>query len=336
MQLPVPLSVLDLATVGEGVGVGRSLQNSIALAQHAESLGYQRYWVAEHHNMPGIASSAPAVLLAHAAQATTSIRIGSGGVMLPNHASLAIAEQFGTLEALHPGRIDLGLGRAPGSDQLTMRALRRGTHGNGGDEFPAQLMELFGFFTGNFADDHPYSGITAVPGYGHLPAIWLLGSSTFSAQLAGALGLPFSFAHHFAPENTMAAVDAYRNTFRPSEILRDPYVMLGASVIVADDEARARWLAGPGIVSWVRLRSGRPGVIITPEAAAEYNFTPSEREIARTRQRSQIVGDTAMVRERLAELVAATACDELIITTMVHGHHDRLHSYDLLAAPHNS
>ena len=334
MPWPVPLSVLDLATVGEGVSVGTALRNSIEIAVQAESLGYQRYWVAEHHNMAGVASSAPAVLLAHAAAATSTIRIGAGGVMLPNHAALAIAEQFGTLEALHPDRIDLGIGRAPGSDQLTMQALRRDSGrslSNGGDAFPEQLVELIGYFTGRFPPDHPFRTVMAVPGFGHLPALWLLGSSTYSAQVAGMLGLPFSFAHHFAPEGTMAAVHTYRECFRPSEVLAAPYVMLGASVIVAETQARAKWLAGPGLLSWVRLRSGRPSVIATPEFAAEYNFTPSEREITKARSNSQIIGHPDSVRERLTDLIGTTGADELVVTTMVHGHADRVRSYELLA-----
>ncbi len=331
---PIPLSVLDLAVVAEGLTVGTALRNSIDLAVHAERLGYQRYWVAEHHNMPGIASSAPAVLLAHAASATSTIRVGSGGVMLPNHAALTIAEQFGTLEALHPGRVDLGLGRAPGTDQLTMLALRRqfdlGADG-GVDEFPAQVIELIGYFSGRFPADHPFRNITAVPGLGNEPALWLLGSSTYSATLAGILGLPFSFAHHFAPENTTAAVDTYRQSFRPSEILAAPYVMLGASVIVADDDRRARWLSGPGVLSWVRLRTGRPGRMPTPQEAAEYRFTPSERDVVNARARSQTVGAPDAVRAELDDLVARTGADELIVTTMVHGHEDRVRSYELLA-----
>ncbi|MGE3324196.1 MAG: LLM class flavin-dependent oxidoreductase [Acidimicrobiia bacterium] len=329
----VPLSVLDLAVVPEGVSVTNALRNSIDLAQHVERLGYTRYWVAEHHNMPGIASSAPAVLLAHAASATSTIRVGSGGVMLPNHSPLVVAEQFGMLEALHPGRVDLGLGRAPGTDQLTMRALRRWNPNtlSDGEDFPAQFMELVGYFTGHFAEGHPFSSITAVPGLGNEPALWLLGSSTYGAQMAGVLGLPYSFAHHFAPENTMAAVDAYHRAFRPSDVLDEPYLMLGVSAIVADDEARARYLAKPGLLSWVRLRSGRPGRMPTPEEADEYQFTPVEHEFARHRLLSQTIGDPDSVRTRLLELIERTGANELMVTTMVHGHADRLRSYELLA-----
>ena len=241
--LPVPLSVLDLAPVGEGSDPATALRSSLTLAAEAERRGYRRYWVAEHHNMPGIASSAPAVLLAHAAGVTSSIRLGSGGVMLPNHASLVVAEQFGMLEALHPGRIDLGIGRAPGTDQLTALALRRSRRGLDADDFPDQLVELMGYFDGRFPEGHPFRSITAVPGLGYRPALWLLGSSDYSARAAGALGLPFSFAHHFAAANTLPALAAYRGAFRPSEDLAAPYVMLGVNVVAAETDERARFLA---------------------------------------------------------------------------------------------
>jgi luciferase family oxidoreductase group 1 len=326
-----PLSVLDLAVVGQGSSPAEALRNSTELVVEAERLGYRRHWVAEHHNMPGIASSAPPVLLAHLAAATSTIRLGSGGVMLPNHAPLVVAEQFGTLEALHPGRIDLGIGRAPGTDQLTARALRR--HGPlSADDFPAQLYELLGHFDGSLPDDHPFAAITAVPGRGNRPAIWLLGSSDFSAVAAGMLGLPFSFAHHFAAAGTDAAVAAYRENFRPSADLDAPYLMLGVSVICADDDAHADWLAGPSRLSFLRLRSGRPQPFPTPEEAAERTFTPMEKEILRPWTGAAIVGSPATVESRLRDLVARTGADELIVTTMVHGHQDRLRSYRLLAA----
>jgi luciferase family oxidoreductase group 1 len=329
--LDIPLSVLDLAPVGEGSTPADALRSSLALASEAERLGYHRYWVAEHHNMPGIASSSPPVLLAHAAGVTRSIRLGSGGVMLPNHASLVVAEQFGMLEALHPGRIDLGIGRAPGTDQLTARALRRQPRGLPPDDFPDQLVELLGYFTGSFPDGHPYARITAVPGLGYRPAIWLLGSSDYSAQAAGMLGLPFSFAHHFAAANTEPAVAAYRAAFRPSDDLAEPYVMLGVSVLCAETDERARWLAGPGALAFLRLRSGHPGRYPTPEAAAEYSFTPHEREALKGWTASHVVGDADTVRAGLAELVERTGADELMITTLTHGADDRLRSYRLVA-----
>ncbi|MGH9211408.1 MAG: LLM class flavin-dependent oxidoreductase [Acidimicrobiales bacterium] len=330
-RLSVPLSVLDLAPVGEGSSPAAALRSSLALVQRAEQLGYHRHWVAEHHNMPGIASSSPGVLLAHLASVTSTIRIGSGGVMLPNHAPLVIAEQFGMLEALHPGRVDLGLGRAPGTDHRTAVALRQSVQAVARDDFPEQLFELIGFFTGSFPEDHPYRTITAVPARGYQPALWLLGSSEYSAQLAGLMGLPFSFAHHFAAGNTGPAVAAYRQTFRPIGDLDQPYLMLGVAVVCAETDERARWLAGPGRLAFLRLRSGRPGLYPTPQEAAEYTFTPHEREIVKAWTTSHVVGGPDSVRDQLAELVERTGADELIVTTMTHDPADRLRSYELVA-----
>jgi len=330
-SFPVRLSVLDLAVVGEGSSPAEALRNSTDLVGRAERLGYHRYWVAEHHNMPGIASSSPAVLLAHLGQASETIRLGSGGVMLPNHAPLVVAEQFGMLEALHPGRIDLGIGRAPGTDGITAMALRRSAEALGADDFPEQLSDLLGFFDGEFPEGHPYRGITAVPGRGDRPALWLLGSSDYSAQVAGLLGLPFSFAHHFAAANTEPALAAYRARFRPSADLAEPYAMLGVNVVCAETDERARWLAGPGALAFLRLRQGRPSRYPTPEEAAEYRFTPAERHGIRTWTASHIVGSPDTVRAALAQLVERTDADELMITTMVHGHGDRCRSYELVA-----
>jgi luciferase family oxidoreductase group 1 len=275
--------------------------------------------------MPGIASSSPPVLIAHLAAATSTLRVGAGGVMLPNHSSLVVAEQFGMLEALHPGRIDLGIGRAPGTDPVTAAALRRSSGGSGADEFPEQLRDLFAYFEGT----HPR--ITAVPGRGYRPALWMLGSSDYSAQVAGALGLPFSFAHHFASQNTMAALDVYRRSFRRSDVLDHPYAMIGVPVICAATADRARWLAGPSSLSFVRLRQGRPTALPTPEEAAEYTFTPFERELLRHWTSPLIMGDPATVRDELLALADRTGADELMITTMVHGATDRLRSYELVA-----
>ncbi|HKY66905.1 MAG TPA: LLM class flavin-dependent oxidoreductase [Acidimicrobiales bacterium] len=330
-SLETPLSVLDLAPVGEGSTPTQALRSSLVLAAEAERLGYRRYWVAEHHNMPGIASSSPPVLLAHAAGVTETIRLGSGGVMLPNHASLVVAEQFGMLEALHPGRIDLGIGRAPGTDQLTARALRRSPGALTVDDFPEQLVELMGYFTGEFPEDHPYARITAVPGLGYRPALWLLGSSDYSARAAGLLGLPFSFAHHFAAANTEPAIAAYRSAFRPSDDLDAPYVMLGVSVVCAETDEEARYLAGSGALAFLRLRSGRPGRYPTPEEAAGYRFTPHEREAIRAWTGSHIVGSPDTVRAGLAELAERTGADELMLTTLTHSPDARLTSYRLVA-----
>jgi luciferase family oxidoreductase group 1 len=322
-----PLSVLELAPVGQGSTAAAALAASTQLAQLAERVGYRRLWVAEHHNMPGIASSSPAVLIAHLAASTSTLRIGAGGVMLPNHASLVVAEQFGMLEALHPGRIDLGLGRAPGTDPVTAAALRRKSLATGADEFPEQLRDLLAFFDGT----HPH--ITAVPGRGYRPALWMLGSSDFSARVAGALGLPFSFAHHFASHNTLPALAAYRAAFQPSPAdgLDQPYAMIGVPVVCAETTDRARWLSGSSALSFVRLRQGRPMPLPTPEDAAEYVFTPAERELVRTWTAPLIVGDPDEVRRQLQDLATRTGVDELMITTMVHSAADRLRSYELVA-----
>jgi luciferase family oxidoreductase group 1 len=281
--------------------------------------------------MPGIASSAPAVLIAHLASATSTIRVGSGGVMLPNHAPLVVAEQFGMLEALHHGRIDLGIGRAPGTDRVTAYALRRSAAALSAEQFPQHLAELLGFFEGTFPEEHPFRGITAVPGLGYRPEVWLLGSSDYSAHLAGMLGMPFSFAHHFAAAGTLDAVHAYRSSFQPSSRLAAPHLMLGVAVVCADTDEEARWLAGPGALAIVRLRSGHPGRYPTPEEAAEYRYTPLEREIVKAWTASHIVGDPREVRARIEELVDRTGADELIVTTMMHGARERVRSYELLA-----
>ena len=328
--MPV-LSVLDLAPVAEGSTAADALRNSVDLSRTVERLGFHRHWVAEHHNMPGIASAAPAVLIAHLADATSTIRVGAGGVMLPNHASLTVAEQFGMLEAMHPGRIDLGIGRAPGTDPLTARALRRTELAFTEDEFPAQLVELLGYFSGRFPEGHPYRHVTAVTALGYSPALWLLGSSDYSARVAGVLGLPFSFAHHFASGGTDAAVAAYRASFRPSEDLAEPYVMLGVNVVCAATEEQARWLAGSGHLAFVRLRTGRPGRLPSPEEAAAHEYSPLEAEIARSWTSSHVIGSPDRVREQLLELADRTGADELMITTMVHSHAERLRSYELVA-----
>ncbi len=321
---PAPLSVLDLAPVATGGTVGDALRNSIELARHVERLGYQRHWVAEHHNMPGIASSAPAVLIAHLAAATTTLRVGSGGVMLPNHQPLVIAEQFGMLEALHPGRIDLGIGRAPGTDRVTAYVLRRSLD-PAAEDLRTQLAELVAFFDGTF----PH--VMAVPGAGQRPAIWLLGSSDYSARLAGELGLPFSFAHHFAPQNTIPALELYRRSFRPSEELAEPYAMVGVAVVCADTDEHARWIHGPAKLSFLRLRSGRPSTFPSPEEAAAYEYSPSERAFVDGWTSTHVVGSPATVREGLAALQERTQASELMLTTMVFDHADRLRSYELVA-----
>jgi luciferase family oxidoreductase group 1 len=327
----VPLSVLDLAPVPAGGTAADALQATIELARRAEELGYHRFWVAEHHNMPGIASSAPPVLIGHLADVTSRIRVGSGGVMLPNHVSLVVAEQFGMLEALHPGRIDLGIGRAPGTDQVTAAALRRSPEGISADDFPEQLTDLLGFFSGEWPDGHPFAAITAVPGEGNMPSLWLLGSSGYSAQVAGLLGLPFAFAHHFSAVNTLPALALYRQQFRPSATLGKPYAMVAAAVVCAETDERARWLAAPGGLSFLRLRSGRPGPLPSPEEAAAYPYTELDRDIIGSRQSSHIIGSPETVRRGLEELLQATGADELMITTTVFDPADRMRSFELVA-----
>ncbi|MFY1703265.1 LLM class flavin-dependent oxidoreductase [Micromonospora sp. WMMA1923] len=320
------MSVLDLAPVAAGTTAGAALRHTTELARRTEELGYRRFWVAEHHNMPAIASSAPAVLLAHLAANTSSIRLGSGGVMLPNHAPLVVAEQFGTLEALHPGRIDLGIGRAPGTDQVTALALRRTMEGLSAEGFPQELADLVNYFTG----ERP-GPITATPGRGDMPAVWLLGSSGFSAQLAGLLGLPFSFAHHFSAQHTLPALALYRKHFRPSRWLAEPYAMVAVNAVCADTDERAEWLAAPSALSFLRLRSGRPEPLATPQEAAEYPYTEVEREFVLARREGQALGSPETVRRQLTELLARTGADELMLTTLVYDLADRVRSFELIA-----
>jgi luciferase family oxidoreductase group 1 len=324
------LSVLDLAPVSSGSTVGDSLRNSVDLAAQLERLGFHRHWVAEHHGMPGVASSAPAVLLAHLAMATTSIRLGSGGVMLPNHAPLAIAEQFGMLEAMHGGRIDLGLGRAPGSDGLTARALR-GDRLNESEDFVQRILELRAFFTGGFPADHPYARIQAVPGEGHEPALWILGSSDWGAQVAGQMGLPYAFAHHFGGGGTEMALRAYRENFVQSHDLEKPYSMIGVQVVCADTTEQARFLAGASALSFLRLRQGRPTQMPTPEEAASTDLAESERAFIDDRLNSAVIGDPTRVATQLHELKTRLGVDELMVTTATHAHADRIRSFELLA-----
>lgn len=335
-RAPVPLSVLDLVTVGAGSTAHDSLRTSVAIARLAESRGYHRHWVAEHHSMPGVASSSPAVILAHLAAHTSRIRLGSGGVMLPNHAPLAVAEQFGTLEALAPGRIDLGLGRAPGTDGRTAAALRGpGRVEEGADEFPRRLMELTRFLDDDFPDGHPYARVHAVPGPVQGPAgrppLWLLGSSGFSAQLAGELGLPFAYAHHFSAAGTLPALDLYRSSFRPSAVLDAPYAVIGVSALAADTDAEARAQVATGALSMLRLRTGRPGLVPTPEEAAAYPYTALEREFVDGWLVNIVHGTPDAVADGLDALAKRTGADELMLTANAHSGAARLRSYGLVA-----
>lgn len=320
-----PLSILDLAPVADYADHTDALRTTTALAQQAERWGYRRFWVAEHHAMPAIASSSPAVMIAHLAGATDTIRVGSGGVMLPNHAPLVVAEQFGMLEALHPGRIDLGIGRAPGTDQRTALALRRTMDGLSAEHFPQELMDVIGMLSGD-----PRL-LPATPRATELPQIWLLGSSGFSAQLAGMLGLPFSFAHHFSSQNTEAALTLYRDRFTPSQWLSEPRAMVAVNAVVADTDERAEYLARPGIISFLRLRAGTPAPLMHPDRAAQYEFSPLELEFAVGRREGQLLGSPATVTGQLADLLRRTEADEIMATTQIYDRADRLRSYELLA-----
>ncbi|MEV8623537.1 LLM class flavin-dependent oxidoreductase [Streptomyces sp. NPDC051079] len=333
---PVPLSVLDLVTVGSGRTASQALATSVEISRLAERRGFHRHWVAEHHSMPGVASSSPAVILAHLAAHTRRIRLGSGGVMLPNHAPLVIAEQFGTLEALAPGRVDLGLGRAPGTDGATAAALRRSDRLNeGAEDFPQQLAELTRFLDDDFPDGHPYARIHAVPGPVQgpkgRPPVWLLGSSGFSARLAGTLGLPFAFAHHFSAQNTIPALDLYRDSFRPSAVLDAPYALIGVAALAADDPKEARRQVLTGALSMLRLRTGRPGLVPTPEEAEAYPYSAAEREFVESWLANVAYGSADEVREGLDGLRKRTGADELMITGNAHGGDARVRSYELIA-----
>jgi luciferase family oxidoreductase group 1 len=321
-QLMVPLSVLDLAPIVEGGTAAQAFRNSVDLAQHAERWGYRRYWLAEHHNMPGIASAATAVLLAHIGAGTGSIRIGAGGIMLPNHAPLQVAEQFGTLASLFPGRVDLGLGRAPGTDQAAAFALRRTLQSNP-DEFPRDVVEVLDYFR----DPRPGQQVQAVPGAGLRVPVWILGSSLFGAQVAAALGLPFSFASHFAPQLLHAALGVYRDRFTPSEHRQQPYVMLGVNVVAADTDAEARLLASSGRQSFASLRAGRP--IALPPPSKEWERDPSDRSDLANQTRVSFVGSPDTIRDQMHEFVAQTEADELIVVAHIYDHAARVRSYEL-------
>jgi luciferase family oxidoreductase group 1 len=309
------VNVLDLASRPYDGTNSDAVAGTIRLAQAAESLGYQRFWVAEHHGMPAIASSAPAVLIAGIAAATSTIRVGSGGVMLPNHAPLVVAEQFGTLRALFGDRIDLGIGRAPGTDGATAMALRRSTEGLGVDDFPQQLLDLFGFFYGGMSDANPLHTITAVPGLGDAPQLWLLGSSGYSAQVAAALGMSFAFAHHFAGDNTEAALELYRSRFEPSDLLAEPHSMIAVNVISDENPERVRALSLPGQLSFLRMRQGLKPQPVSIEEALTYDFSPLEEEFIAARNARQAIGTPAEVKARLDALLASTGADELMVSS---------------------
>lgn len=321
----IPFSVLDLAPIVQGSDAAESYRNTLSLAQHAERWGYKRFWLAEHHGMPGISSAATSVLIAHVAGGTKSIRVGAGGVMLPNHSPLVIAEQFGTLESLFPGRIDLGLGRAPGSDQITARALRRNLSSDS-DAFPQDVMELMDYFS-----DSPSQPVRAVPGTGlHVP-MWILGSSLFGAQLAAALGLPFAFASHFAPAQMMQAIEIYRARFQPSARLAKPYVMLGFNVFAADTDAEAALCATSQHQAFVNLRSGLPAKLQPPKADFLQSIGPQEHALLDSVRQSYAIGSIDTVRREMKAFIERTGADELMIAGQIFDHDARLRSYEITA-----
>jgi luciferase family oxidoreductase group 1 len=323
------LSVLDLCPIVQGGDAAQAFANSVGLAQLAERLGYKRFWLAEHHNMQGVASAATSVVIGHVAAATKTIRVGAGGIMLPNHAPLVIAEQFGTLAALNPGRIDLGLGRAPGTDQITAQALRRTLAGDI-DSFPRDVMELIGYF----APDVPERRVRAVPGVGLQVPIWILGSSTYGAQLAAALGLPYAFASHFAPQELDRALALYRQQFRPSEFLDKPYAMAGLNVFAADTTAEAKLLFTSLQQAFVNLRTGRPGPLPPPVVGYEDQMDPGSRAILSGALGGAVVGDPAQVRAGLDAFIARTGVDEIMVTAQIFDQQARLRSFEITAQVH--
>jgi luciferase family oxidoreductase group 1 len=322
----IPISVLDLSPITQGSDAGQALRNTLDLARHAERWGYNRYWLAEHHNMSGIASAATSVVIGLVAGGTQRIRVGACGIMLPNHAPLVIAEQFGTLESLYPGRIDLGIGRAPGSDQLAARALRRNLNGDI-DAFPQDVVELMSYF----APASPGQPVRAVPGTGLNVPIWILGSSLFGAQLAAALGLPFAFASHFAPDQMTQAIAIYRERFRPSEERPKPHVMLGLNVFAADSDAAARLLFSSLQQAFLNLRQGRPGPLPPPVADFESHLSPPERALLAHTLSCSVVGSPETVRRGVERFVAETGADEIMITAQIFDHAARLRSFELTA-----
>jgi luciferase family oxidoreductase group 1 len=326
----IPLSVLDLSPVAAGSSGATALRNSIDLAALADRLGYARYWVAEHHNLASIASSAPEIMIGQIAAATTRIRVGSGGVMLPNHAPLMVAERFKVLEALFPGRIDLGLGRAPGTDPVTSYALRR-RQDAGDDDFLERFQELLLLERRGFPDNHPFHAVHAMPKDVALPPVWLLGSSDYSAQLAAMVGLGFSFAHHFSDHDATAPMLTYREQFKPSATLDRPYAILACAVVCAESDAEAERLAATLDLHWARRGRGEHLPLASPEDALSYPYSPVDRQRIGRRRTRLFVGAPATVLTRLEPLIEATKADELMVTTMIYDHAARRRSYELLA-----
>ena len=325
------LSALDLVPLVQGGTSGDSLRGAAALARALDQLGYARLWYAEHHNMPGIATTTPEILIAHVAPLTTRIRLGAGGVMLPNHSALKVAESYKLLEALHPGRLDLGIGRAPGTDQLTALALRRSRHGLGADDFLEQLGELMAWGRGAFPSEHPFGAVRAMPDDSRLPPLYILGSSDYGAHVAADLGLGFGFAGHFSQDPPEQAMRAYRARFASGGALAKPHAILALSVFCADTEDEARRLASSMQLSFAQLRTGRPGRLPSPEEAMAHVYTPDERAVVDFFKNLQVVGTPDQVRARIEDLVARTAADEVMLVTHAHDVTARIHSYELVA-----
>lgn len=324
----IPFSVLDLSIITQGGSPALSFQRSLDLAQHVEKWGYKRFWLAEHHGMPGIASAATSVLIGHIASGTSTIRVGSGGIMLPNHSPLAIAEQFGTLEALYPNRIDLGVGRAPGSDSAASRAMRRNLMVSS-EEFPQQIIELQDYFS-----KEPQQPVLAVPGYGAEVPIWVLGSSLFGAQLAATLGLPYAFASHFAPAMMLRAIEVYRAQFQPSVYLDKPYVMLGFNIFAADTDEEATFLASSAQQSHVNLRMGKPGQLPPPVKDYYKNAHPQVQALIDSIYACTAIGSPETVKQQLRDFIEKTQADELIMTSAIFDHTARLRSYEIASEIH--
>jgi luciferase family oxidoreductase group 1 len=327
-----PLSVLDISPVPSGSSSSDALRNTLDLAKLADALGYSRYWLAEHHNTALIASTSPEVMIGHVADVTERMRVGSGGIMLPNHSALKVAETFRVLEALHPGRVDLGVGRAPGTDSLTALALRRSREAVYSDDFPEQLAELMAFFGDEFPANHPYQKVRAMPDDVETPEVWLLESSDFSAQLAASAGLRFAFAHHIQPEPAVHALQFYRENFKPSKYLDLPHSMIAVSAICAETDEKARELAAPAELTMLRFRQGgRMGKLASVAEAQAYPYTAEERAAIREIHLRMTVGSPATVKAKLMTLAEQGAADEIMVTTIVHEHQDRRRSYELLA-----
>jgi luciferase family oxidoreductase group 1 len=327
----IPLSVLDLSPISAGQGEAQAVRDTVELAQFAERLGYYRYWVAEHHNIPSVASTAPEIMIGQIAARTAQIRVGSGGIMLPNHAPLRVAETFHVLEALYPKRVDLGIGRAPGTDQLTALALRRSKERLGAADFPAQLSELIGLSSGQLPQSHPFAGIRVIPSDVPLPPVWVLGSTEDGAAIAADFGLGFAFAHHINPSGALPALDVYRSSFRASQWLDRPRTILTAQAICGETDEEAERLASTFELAWIRLRSGQPAPLSPPNEAFVYQYSNAEREMLKYARLHYLAGGPMALREKLLEHVNRAGAEELMILTTIYGHAQRKRSYDLIA-----